>query len=1186
MKRILKFLGILLLLIVIGITLIFFFKNSIAKYMVEKYCVEWTGRKITLGGIKINTKRGSIYLKDLKIYEANGDTVFFDCHDIYLRVKLGKLFDKVYEVEKIQIDNPEIRITQNDSTFNFDDLIKRFSSGKKTDTAKTPDTHYYIDSVYINNANVTYNNVPIHNVFRIHEMNLRVPKLDWDKPESKLHLDFNYGIGGAFNINLDVNRKTFAYTLLLVINNYDLSQYYTPLNTLVKVSSLKGILSTDLRIYGKFDSPEDFALAGFFRISDFELRDMEKRKLCGLHLLSLRIDTVNIKKHLIDIPITLIDKPYMAFDVYSKGNNMTEMVKEKEIHEIKDTAKGKTKIDYSNIFTLISSGSKAMGFLGANYHADSIMIRNGEFVFNDLSPTHRFQYRVTKINILTREVDETNNNLLIRASAALDDTGKFTLRASLHVDFKHKQFNYNVDTLKFSDVSPIAKYLLEKNSVKWIGRRITTGIIKVNAVKGSVFIKDIKIYEPDSTNLFFSCHDVYLRVNLKKMLENIYQVDNIEIDNPEISILQNGNHFNFDDLIQRFSSPNKQQDTTPGPQIHYDINTIKINHANITYNNVPMHNVFNIHDLNFSLPEISWNNPECNIHLDFNYGVGGFFNIDLDVNRDTKDYDLALLVKNYDLSQYYVPLTNYIRVSSLKGQLTTKLMLHGKFNNPKDISATGYIHVNDFEIKDSARQKVFALGELALNIDTINVKQNMYYLHNIMLDKPYMRFDYFSNGNNITHMIRYNQPPAPVKDNNTGAVKPDYSNLFTLLASSVKLMAIDVVNTNYHSDSIIIKNGQFIFNDYTLNNPFHYNVANLNISTDKISAATKSIQFNVSASLNDTGRFDMTADMGLDLKNMLLKYDVSNLRISDFNPYSEYYVGTPLEGYLNYKSVDSVINRNLKSSNVIHMAGVNAGAKSENKPVYKIPIRLALSLLKDEKDNIDIKIPANGNLDDPNYKIGPLVGRILSELIVKTAESPFRVLAKLFNKDPEDMKRFKFEYMQDEFSEKQLRKLDDVYKVLEKKKDLEVEITQVIDSVEEKDELALSLAKKKYFEETNRVANDSMLSRRKRRREMRIEDKIATLDTLFDKYLNDKLHLTGTELVNVQDKCIMLVGDTMLSRTVHNYMEIRNQKVAEFLIHKKGLPPKRVKVVMNKDSVKTRDTIEPEFDINYTAEDK
>ncbi len=205
----------------------------------------------------------------------------------------------------------------------------------------------------------------------------------------------------------------------------------------------------------------------------------------------------------------------------------------------------------------------------------------------------------------------------------------------------------------------------------------------------------------------------------------------------------------------------------------------------------------------------------------------------------------------------------------------------------------------------------------------------------------------------------------------------------------------------------------------------------------------------------------MTADMGLDLKNMLLKYEVSNLRISDFNPYSEYYVGTPLEGYLNYKSVDSVVNRNLKSSNVIHMAGVNAGSKSENKPVYKIPIRLALSLLKDEKDNIDIKIPANGNLDDPNYKIGPLVGRILTDVIVKTAESPFRVLAKLFdNKDPEDMKQFKFEYLQDEFSEKQLRKLDDVYKVLEKKKDLQVELTQVIDSVEEKDELALSLAKR------------------------------------------------------------------------------------------------------------------------------
>jgi hypothetical protein len=87
MKRILKILGILLLLIIIGITLAFLNRNSIAKYMVEKNCVEWTGRKITIGSIKINAQRGSIYLKDLKIYEANGDSVFFDCHDIYLRVK-------------------------------------------------------------------------------------------------------------------------------------------------------------------------------------------------------------------------------------------------------------------------------------------------------------------------------------------------------------------------------------------------------------------------------------------------------------------------------------------------------------------------------------------------------------------------------------------------------------------------------------------------------------------------------------------------------------------------------------------------------------------------------------------------------------------------------------------------------------------------------------------------------------------------------------------------------------------------------------------------------------------------------------------------------------------------------------------------------------------------------------------
>lgn len=78
--------------------------------------------------------------------------------------------------------------------------------------------------------------------------------------------------------------------------------------------------------------------------------------------------------------------------------------------------------------------------------------------------------------------------------------------------------------------------------------------------------------------------------------------------------------------------------------------------------------------------------------------------------------------------------------------------------------------------------------------------------------------------------------------------------------------------------------------------------------------------------------------------------------------------------------------------------------------------------------------------------------------------------------------------------------------------------------------------------------------------------------------------------MTVEDKCIKLVGDTMLKRKVHGIMVKRNQDVMDFLTTKKNLPPGRIKVILNKDSLKTQDISQPEFEINYkadeTAEDK
>jgi hypothetical protein len=216
--------------------------------------------------------------------------------------------------------------------------------------------------------------------------------------------------------------------------------------------------------------------------------------------------------------------------------------------------------------------------------------------------------------------------------------------------------------------------------------------------------------------------------------------------------------------------------------------------------------------------------------------------------------------------------------------------------------------------------------------------------------------------------------------------------------------------------------------------------------------------------------------------------------------------------------------------------------------------------------------------------VGKIIWPTISDVLKKTAESPFRILAKAFDKKPEEMKQFNFDYLQDKLTDVQTSKLEDIHKVLNRMKDLNVEITQVIDSTEEKNELALMLAKKQYYDETKHEVNDSLLSKRKQKKEDRASGKIATQDTLFDKYLDQKLNLTGNELMTVEDKCIKLVGDAVLNQRIHDLIQQRNEEVHDFLVKKKSLPEERVKVVLSKDSILIRNTPDPQFTIKYSAE--
>ncbi len=1190
MKKIIRYLLVLLILITAIIAVLYLSLSSIVRYEIKKNSVAWTGRKIDINKLNLDLRHGIIDMRDVKIYEAGSDSLFVDCKDIYVKMNLRQLLKKRYEINCIKIDSSVIHIEQSGNKFSFDDIIKRFSSDKK-DTAKSPVVQYYIDSIAIRDGAIVYNNLPIHNIFRINDLNLNIPEFDWDKPESKLHLDFKYGKdGGLFTFDLDANRKTLNYNLSLFIDKYDISQYYAPIKTILNIASVSGKLTAKLRIHGKFNEPEDMSFHGYLDLNNVELTDLYSRRFFAVRELSLDVDSVDPRHNHFDVNHFILDDPSVVYEANKEGSNFSNLIRRNnevaKSQPVED--KGKGKIDYSNIFTMIQSSAKAMAidFLHTNYHADSIAIRNGTVIINDNTANNKFHYSITRFNLVTSEINDLNEGVLFHASAKLGDSGRFIMKANLNFNPKTKKIETKVDSLKFLNISPIANYILKEYSMKLIGRKVTVGRVNLIVSRGGIFIKDLKIYEPDGKTLFFACHYVFVKIDISQLLENKYQIEKIKIDKPKLHIVQNGNKFNYDDILQRFASDSsKKNDTTRSFVFHYSVDSIMIDGATVAYTNIPMHRTLMITDLNFLLPQISWNNSLLLPHLDFRFGANGNVNLNMDINRNTSRYHSSLNINDIDLSQYYAPLKKYLNITSLKGTLSASLRLHGKLKNPAYFATSGSVEIKNLGITDTANRKVFGLGELKINIDTINVKDKMYYVRNITLRKPFMVFDYYTEGNNLSNMILNNQSASPSKGGNASG--PDYSNIFTLLTSSLNMLAGDFFNTDFHTDSLLIEKGEVIYSDYTLKRDFHYDISDLNLSTDEISNSNNSISFKTSARLNNSGTFKLQANIGFHLKNMLFDYDVSNLRLTDINPYMEYYTGVPfVEGYLDYHSTDSVVNRYLKSNNQIHIKGIEMGKKLDDNPQYHLPVRFAVSLLKNDKDDINLQIPASGNLDDPNYKIGRLVGRILTDLVVKAVESPFKDLAKLFKKDPNDMKYIDIEYLHDNLTDKQQSKLDDIHEVLKKKKEMNVEIVQVTDSDAEADDLAIATAKAMYYHDTKHIVNDSLLTHRQRRKEKKNELKISSQDTLFNNYLNKKLHLTGNELIEVQDKCRMLVGEKIVEGKVHELIEKRNSAVSEYMTQKKGLAPERVKVSTSKDSIKIQNLVQPDFEINYNTGDK
>jgi hypothetical protein len=77
------------------------------------------------------------------------------------------------------------------------------------------------------------------------------------------------------------------------------------------------------------------------------------------------------------------------------------------------------------------------------------------------------------------------------------------------------------------------------------------------------------------------------------------------------------------------------------------------------------------------------------------------------------------------------------------------------------------------------------------------------------------------------------------------------------------------------------------------------------------------------------------------------------------------------------------------------------GDKTASKDAVSLPIKLAVALLKDRNGVIDLDIPVTGTLDDPAFRLGPIIWKVFVNILEKAVTAPFALLGALFGGGPD-----------------------------------------------------------------------------------------------------------------------------------------------------------------------------------------
>ncbi|MNF46750.1 AsmA family protein [compost metagenome] len=369
------------------------------------------------------------------------------------------------------------------------------------------------------------------------------------------------------------------------------------------------------------------------------------------------------------------------------------------------------------------------------------------------------------------------------------------------------------------------------------------------------------------------------------------------------------------------------------------------------------------------------------LKLDTGLGQQGTLQAEGQVQLNPTTASLKITSRAIDLRLAQAYLSPLVRIELRSGLLDSDLDVALDATEPLAFSVTGKARVNQLHTLDTLKERDFVRWQ-QLDLLGLNYRHgDRLSIDKVRLNQPYARFiineDLTTNIGDL--LIAQPGDPAPAEP----ATPPE---------SASSPLGI-------HIGEVTLADGSANFADFSLTPNFATAIQQLNGRIGSLDSRAQK-----PASVDIAGKVDRYAPVSVKgslnpfdpLDSLDITTQFKQLELTTLTPYSGKFAGYRIrKGRLNLDLHYRISQGKLNAENSVVVEQLQLGEKVDSPSAVDLPIRLAVALLKDTEGKIALSLPVQGDLNNPEFSVMPIVWQTLRNLILRAAQAPFKFIGGL-----------------------------------------------------------------------------------------------------------------------------------------------------------------------------------------------